>query len=112
MSFKIETTTMTLILDDYDGAEVVCKSNVSLGDMLHLRDLGSTEEGLKDAYTNFAESVLISWNIEDESGAVPANAKGLMKLPTAMAAQILSTWGEQIANPKVTSSIASSGGNT
>ena len=31
MPYKIEKTTLKLVLDDYEGAEVVCRANISLG---------------------------------------------------------------------------------
>lgn len=106
MVFRIQEDTITLILDDYSGAEVLCKANVSLGQMLSLRDLGSNEENLREAYETFASSVLISWNIEDDNGPVPATSDGLMQLPTGLASSILGAWGEQLTNPPPISSTA------
>ena len=111
MPYKIEKTTLKLVLDDYEGAEVVCRANISLGEMLEMRDLGSSEDGIREAYGRFASDVLLSWDIENEDGPVPVTADGLMSLPSSVAAAIMAAWGEQLtAVPTKPSTVSSVGG--
>ena len=112
MPYKIERATLKLVLDDYEGAEVVCRANISLGEMLEMRDLGSSEDGIREAYVRFASDVLLSWDIENEDGPVPVTADGLMSLPSAVAAAIMAAWGEQLTAVPTKPSTASSVGGT
>ena len=98
MPYKIEPRTLTLILDDYEGAEVVCRLNISLGDLLALQSPASSEIGaIRESYERFGRDILISWSIQDESGApIPADAEGMMMLTPTMAATIMGAWGQQI----------------
>tara|TARA_R110000751_G_scaffold48895_13_gene108673 strand:+ start:1168 stop:1488 length:321 start_codon:yes stop_codon:yes gene_type:complete len=96
VAFKIEKSTLKLVLDDCEGAEVICKANISLGEMLSLRDLGSSEDGIREAYATFAKDVLISWDIEDDAGVVPVTEEGMLRLPSSVAAAIMAAWGEQL----------------
>ena len=96
MAFKIEVSTLLLVLDDYEGAEVRCKANISLGAMLALRELGNSEEGITEAYSQFAKDVLVSWDIEDDAGVVPVTEEGMLRLPSSVAAAIMAAWGEQL----------------
>ena len=96
MAYKVEKRFLKLVLDDCAGAEVMCRMNVSLGEMLALRDLSNSEDGVREAYTAFASDVLVSWDIEDEDGPVPATSEGLMRLPSGIASAIMAAWGEQL----------------
>jgi len=111
MAFKIEVSTLLLVLDDYEGAEVRCKANISLGAMLALRELGNSEEGITEAYSQFAKDVLVSWDIEDDDGPVPLSAEGLMRLPTSLASAIMGAWGEQLTAVPPPSPPESEGGS-
>ena len=112
MAYTIEKSTLKLVLDDFEGAEVVCRANISLGEMLELRDLGASEDGIREAYGRFASDVLVSWNIEDEDGPVPVTADGLMRLPSSVAAAIMGAWGEQLTAVPTNSATGSNGGGT
>ena len=71
MAYKIEAKRLKLILDDYEGAEVVCRLNISLGQMLELQEMGSDSSGIRAAYQRFGDDVLIEWSISDDQGPIP-----------------------------------------
>ena len=96
MAYKVEKKFLKLVLDDCDGAEVMCRMSISLGEMLALRDLSNSEDGVRDAYAKFAADVLVSWDIEDDDGPVPPTAEGFMRLPSGIASSIMAAWGEQL----------------
>ena len=98
MAYKIEARTLTLVLDDYEGAEVVCRLNISLGELLALQAPASAEvNAIRESYERFGRDVLISWSVQDESGApIPADAEGMMMLTPTMASAIMGAWGQQI----------------
>ena len=98
MAYKIEPRKLTLVLDDYDGAEVVCRLSISLGEMLDMQAASTADaSGIRESYERFGREVLISWSIEGEDGEpLPANAEGMMRLTPDMASAIMGAWGQQI----------------
>ena len=100
MAYKIEARTLTLVLDDYEGAEVVCRLNISLGELLALQAPSSSElDAIRESYERFGRNVLIRWSVQDESGApIPADAEGMMMLTPTMASAIMGAWGQQITS--------------
>ena len=100
MAYKIEARTLTLVLDDYEGAEVICRLNISLGELLALQAPSSSElDAIRESYERFGRDVLISWSVQDGSGApIPADAQGMMMLTPTMASAIIGAWGQQITS--------------
>ena len=100
MPYKIEARTLTLILDDYEGAEVVCRLSISLGEMLDMQAASTADAGgIRESYERFGRDVLISWELEGEDGKpIPASAEGMMMLTPDMASAIMAGWGQQIVS--------------
>jgi hypothetical protein len=98
VAYKIEPRKLTLVLDDYDGAEVVCRLSISLGEMLDMQAAATADaSGIRESYERFGREVLISWSVEGEDGEpLPANAEGMMRLTPDMASAIMGAWGQQI----------------
>lgn len=98
MPYKIEPRTLTLVLDDYQGAEVVCRLSISLGEMLDMQAASTADaNGIRESYERFGREVLISWSVEGEDGTpLPADAAGMMMLTPDMASAIMGAWGQQI----------------
>jgi hypothetical protein len=98
VAYKIEAKRLKLILDDYEGAEVVCRLNISLGQMLELQEMGSDSSGIRAAYQRFGDDVLIEWSISDDQGPIPASGDGMLRLTSSLASTIMGAWGEQVAS--------------
>ena len=98
MAYKIGPRKLTLVLDDYDWAEVVCRLSISLGEMLDMQAASTADaSGIRESYERFGREVLISWSVEGEDGEpLPANAEGMMRLTPDMASAIMGAWGQQI----------------
>ena len=106
MAYKIEKKVLTLVLEDLGGADVVCRKSLSLGEMLAMRDLSVTEDGVREAYLRFATDVLVSWNIEDDDGRIPATFEGMLRIPSEIATAIMAAWGDQLTAVPTTSATA------
>ena len=106
MTYKIEPRTLRLTLDAYDGAEVVCRLSVSIGDMFDLADASKSGD-VRATYSHFGDSILISWDVQDEAGvAVPADGAGMLAIPSDMASMIMSVWSDQVAGVPLASASA------
>jgi hypothetical protein len=98
--YRIPETTARIIFDgtDYDGAEVFVRLNVSFRHYLALREAA---EGNDQAWMAelFGGEVLMSWNLEDSSGApVPADGDGMLQIPLTLAMMIVQHWVEAVAD--------------
>ena len=95
VGFKIPKRTARLVFqDDYEGAEIVVRLDVSVGTFLEIQELVDAEKQLK-VFETFGASVLDSWNLVDDEGkAMPANGKGMNLIPIDLANIILSQWAE------------------
>jgi hypothetical protein len=87
MGFRVGRT-FTLEFDgtDLDGAEVKFRS-ASIGALQEIRGA----EGIEEEAALVAP-YLVSWNLEDESGSLPADAKGLLALEEPAYRLIVSEW--------------------
>ena len=95
VGFKIPKRTARLVFqDDYEGAEIVVRLDVSVGTFLEIQELVDAEKQLK-VFETFGASVLDSWNlIDDEGKAMPANGKGMNLMANELANIILTQWAE------------------
>lgn len=80
---------------DYEGAEVVCKISVPLGFIFEMQE---ASEDPRTVMARFAEDVLLEWNLEDEKGPVPADAKGVMRVPNEFMAEVILKWTDRVMN--------------
>lgn len=74
---------------------------------LLLRRLADAEEGTPRQYTAFkdlceyvAPEAQIQWDIVDHQGPVPTTARGMMRLPITLAAQLAEQWIATIVVPE------------
>ena len=110
MAFKIPNREVVLIFEgDYEAAEVVCRSAVSMATFLQFQNI---EDDLEAGFRKFGEDVLLRWDLEDDSGALPADGDGMMRLPPDLATAILGSWSDQISNPRQGSEPESLNGST
>ena len=87
-----------------EGFEVEVNGDVPLSTFFDLQIWLSSGDAklMRDAFLLFGDEVLMSWDLEDENGAVAATAAGMLGLPLSLALSILETWTEQIGSaPKV-----------
>ena len=85
-----------------DGLEVRVNGDVPLSTFFDLQIwLASGDAKLmRDAFILFGENILISWDLEDDDGEVPADGIGMMALPLTLAMAILEGWTEQMGSAK------------
>jgi hypothetical protein len=97
---------------EYDGAEVRLLLNVPLGLAFQIQDL--VEEGKEREMVNeFANSVLVSWNLVDDAGNdIPSDAEGMQKIDSAFLTIVMQKWSEVVGQPPSPLSETSEDGNT
>ena len=91
------------------GAHVRCSLDMRLRDYLALQDL--FVEDLPSAIDLFA-TTLITWDIEDEDGPVPATADGIRRLPMAALFALYRAWVRAVSASDPNSRTASASGST
>lgn len=116
MGFKRPERTVLLQFEgDWDGAEVRCRRSVSTRvalDFADFADLPSASEK-KQLMKDFAEQVLISWNLETESGEpIPATPDTFLDQETEFTGLIISAWAEATMSVPKASGVPSWNGNT
>lgn len=95
MGFKVPRRTIRLIFegDEYDGCEVVCGSDVSFEALGFFQTLDESATSDPEALRIFADSFLISWNIEGADGEImPCDGEHFLKLPYWFAFKIMEAW--------------------
>ena len=97
---------------EYDGAEVRLLLNVPLGLAFQIQDL--VEEGKeREMVDEFANSVLVSWNLVDDAGnAIPSDADGIQRVDSAFLTTVMQKWSEVVGQPPAPLSEISENGNT
>ena len=109
MGFKIPDREIVIVCEgDYEAAEVVCRSAVSMATYLEFQNI---EADIEIGFRRFGDDVLIRWDLEDEAGELPANGDGMLRLPPDLATAILSGWSDQVSNPQKGSEQASQNGS-
>lgn len=91
-----------------DGLICDCKLDIPLSTFLELQDnLGGTGDGesssgsgtLRDAFILFSNEVLVSWNLETETGKkIPADQDGFFTLPPVVASRIMSEYFSAVSD--------------
>lgn len=94
MGFEIPRRTASLTFDQYPGLEVTAVLDVPLQMYFELARLANSEDvaQVEAALRRFGDEVLMSWNAEEKSEPLPADAEGLMRLGMEMAKDILEGW--------------------
>ena len=98
--YRIPEKTARITFDgtDYDGAEILVRLNVSFRHYVTLREAAEGNDQARMAEL-FGSEVLMSWNLEDASGApVPANGDGMLQIPLTLAMLIVQHWVEAVAD--------------
>ena len=94
--FTVPRKTARLIFEDpeYAGCEVVCGVDVSFEQLAYFAGVGEDTDN-EEMFRAFADSFIISWNIEDKDGnPLSANGDGIVKLPAWFAILIMQKWQE------------------
>jgi len=91
--FRIPEKTAHLTFeDDYEGAEVWVRLNVSFGEFLKIQQT-NTEEDYGEMAQRFGDVMLVSWNLENDDGSpISADADGMMAIPVEFATMIVNEW--------------------
>jgi len=90
---------------DFEGAQLVCKLDVSIQTFLDLQQLSVDENTIIESYKRFGDEILLSWNFTKEDGsALRATGEGMLGLPPAVAIGILSAWTKEASGNPIDSS--------
>ncbi len=98
-SFEIPGRTALLVFKgEYEGAEVRCRLQASLGLYMECANLTNTKgnEATREALQRFSEEVLIDWNLKLNGTKVPERPDGMLRIPIKMAGSILRAWSEAV----------------
>lgn len=94
----------------FNGAEVRCRVDfpVAKAEQL-LRELFPTKDEVvngqtvktldisgEDQFKLWAREVLVSWDIEDENGAIPADEEGVLRAPVGLMQYAIGAWRGQL----------------
>ena len=98
---------------DFEGAQLVCKLDVSIQTFLDLQSLSTDEKTIIESYKKFGDEILLSWNFTNSEGAVlPATGQGMLDLPPAVAIGILGAWTKEASGNPIDSSNELQNGST
>ena len=100
MAYKLERREAVLKFDadtPLSGAEVTTALDVPIRQFLSLQRRFEDKEGnasdrSEALFAAFADAALVSWNIEDADGPIPATAEGIMNLPFEHANALIDAW--------------------
>ena len=118
MGFKREATHYKLKFEDpaLQGLEVVAKA-LPLRDFFEINRLANDPNSDNETeqatiiFKKFA-GALVSWNLEDENGPVPATYEGVVDQELVFVNTIIQAWMEAIASVPKASNTTSNGGGT
>jgi hypothetical protein len=96
--FEIPQRTATIVIPegDFKGAEIVASRDIPLSLYLTIEDSAGTSRGVIKAVTDFASSVLVSWNLSRNGEAIPATAEEMLRLPPDLVTAIMTAWVESL----------------
>lgn len=95
MGFKVPRRQARVTFEeghDYHGAEVVLNLDLPTAAIFELQRLQATDGDA--AVRMFADDALVSWNVEDEAGPVPASYEGAKTQPSAFILALMQKWME------------------
>lgn len=117
--FRLPETTAELALSgsEFDGAEVVVRLSVPVATwevILRLATTeGSTLEEVREMQQLFADEGLVSWNLADHKGPLPADIEGIRRLPPNVLGTIFGEWAGAIVHvPRPLGQPSRSGGTS
>lgn len=101
MGFRLQRRMARLTFtgnEKLEGAEVLVRVNVSIGDVMALQELeeSGTPQDKFAMLQLFSEKMLVSWNLEDDKGPIFAQPDGMTRIPAEEAALIISGWAEAL----------------
>ena len=98
MGYRKQPKRYRLKFEDHPGLEVTMGS-VAVGDFLELAKLvtDTNAEAVGKLLGIFADA-LVSWNLEDDAGAVPADVKGVAAQDFDFVLELVMAWMEAIAS--------------
>jgi len=91
MGYKLTPRTLKLIFDgEYEGAEVRVTLDHPLGVFIEAQKLQVSQdiEGL----CKFVAGILIDWNLEDETGAIPTTYNGVIRVYPTFINLVVTKW--------------------
>lgn len=104
--YRQPTVVKTLTFDgtEYEGAEVMVRSRLSLGLYIKLSDLANSDAGASSVYALFGDKILSAWNLvydgsdgdHEDGDPIPATGEGILDVQPDLAALILTKWREAI----------------
>ena len=94
MGYRVDTSA-TLVLAEYDGAEVTVVIGVPLS---ALREWDETTT-LEEEWAVFLRWARPVWNLEDEAGEIPVEEASLDRLPISVTRAIMRGWRSAAVNP-------------
>ena len=97
MGYRLDTAPQKVNFEDalLDKMEVVVDTQLPLSVFFDLQlQMGSEDpKQMRDACVLFGEKVLMSWDVQDDTGnPIEASGKGFMSLPMTLAMEILTAW--------------------
>lgn len=96
--YRLKQRTALLIFeDDYAGAEVKVALDHPLAVFVEAQKLQESQdiEGL----CHFVADILISWNLEDKDGPIPATYEGVLRAYPAFVNTLITQWMEAQVSP-------------
>lgn len=88
--FRVEPQHVARLIfeGDYEGAEVRCSLDFSIGDFLEAQWMASLAGSTLTAeqserLAHFLANILVDWNLEDKRGPIPATYEGVLRLPSS-----------------------------
>ena len=105
MGFKVPRKTARLVFEgeEFEGCEIVVALDITFEAQLHMQELrGSDDEDAgpdaqRAILTLFAESALVSWNLEDDGGKpIDVTTEAFLQLPGWFGMLVLNGWGDAI----------------
>lgn len=98
---------------EWDGCEVTLKINATIGTLIDLSRMRDDND--IDALLSFLADVVVSWNVEDDNGPIPATSDGMRRIDPFLMNALLDAWqGAVTGQMEVPAPLAqpSSGGGT
>ena len=100
MGYRLDSTPQKVNFEDalLDKMEVVVDTQLPLSVFFDLQlQMGSQDpKQMRDACVLFGEKVLVSWDVQDDSGIpIEPSGEGFMSLPMTLAMAILTAWANE-----------------
>tara|TARA_R110002020_G_scaffold7059_9_gene29745 strand:- start:1295 stop:1651 length:357 start_codon:yes stop_codon:yes gene_type:complete len=104
--FALTRKNIKLVFDDVEDElhtfEIEARLDIELGTFLlfqeKLADSDDNMTGMKEAFTLWADEVLLGWNLTTEEGEpIPATVEGFMKLSPSVASRVIALWSQNVS---------------